>query len=68
MLLADYLKDSGLSDAEFGSRCKPPIDRTTIWRLKIRLHNPRADKVAAIEKASHYRVRAEDLRRHVANS
>lgn len=67
MTLAEYLKETGLSDADFGAKCRPPISRITIWRIKKRYHNPGADKVASIEKASRYKVSAEDLRKHVAS-
>lgn len=72
MTLAEYLADTGESCAAFGARCHPPINRITVWRIKLGQHNPGAEKVAAIEKASGYRVRAVDLVRRpphkVANS
>jgi hypothetical protein len=59
--LAEYLKESGLTAAEFGAKCSPPIHRTSIWLYKMRRRTPGAPIVASIEKASGYRVRAEDL-------
>lgn len=61
MSLAEYLKQAGLSCSAFGAKCNPPVDRTIIWRYAKRLMRPKADKVAAIERASGFRVRAEDL-------
>jgi hypothetical protein len=60
--LAEYLKREGLSDKEFGEkRCRPRLTRIEVWKLKSRLHNPRADKVAAVEHGSRGRVTAKDL-------
>lgn len=61
--LDKYLNDTGESDEEFGSRCRPKIHRTKVYLYRTRKASPRAEKVAAIEKASGYRVRAADLTR-----
>lgn len=61
MTLAEYLKSAGLTDEQFGKLCRPPIHRTTVWLYKKRKISPRAEKVAAIEKATGFQVRAHDL-------
>lgn len=59
MKLARYLKQQGLSDAEFGTRAG--LHRTEVWNYRTGRRMPRADAVAAIEKATKGDVRARDF-------
>jgi hypothetical protein len=61
MTLEAFLRQEGITDAEFGLRCKPKLNRSEIWFLKHRRRNPRADKVNAIHKATRGLVTAKDL-------
>lgn len=59
MTLAQYLERHGLSDAEFAR--KTGMHRTEVWNYRTGRRMPRADKAAAIEKATKGQVRARDL-------
>lgn len=61
MTLDQYLTETGETSPAFGARCKPPIHRTEVWKIRRRERSPGAEKIAAIEIASNYRVRAADL-------
>lgn len=61
MTLDAYLKKHGEADAAFGARCKPRLHRTEVWKIKKGHRKPRSDKVAAIEAATDFQVKARDL-------
>lgn len=61
MTLEEFLRREGITDAEFGSRCKPPLNRSEVWFYKRRHRNPGADKVVTISKATRGLVTAKDL-------
>lgn len=61
MTLEAFLRREGITDAEFGSRCRPPLHRSEVWFYKHRRRNPRADKVVTIHKATRGLVTAKDL-------
>jgi transcriptional regulator with XRE-family HTH domain len=61
MRLADYLKKHGLSDKDFAE--KTGLHYTEVWNYRTGRRMPRADKVAAIEKATRGAVRAGDFTR-----
>lgn len=61
MTLAEYMRREKLSDAEFGQKCSPPLHRVQIWHYRTRRRSPRADKVAAIQKATGGMVTAKDM-------
>lgn len=59
MRLASYLKKKGLSDKAFAALTD--LHYTEVWNYRTGRRMPRADKVAAIEKATKGRVRAKDF-------
>lgn len=59
MRLATYLKQQGLSDAEFGRRVG--AHRTRVWIWKIGRGSPRAEFIAAIERETRGQVGAKDF-------
>lgn len=61
MKLADYLRKHGISDKTFAE--KAGLHFTEVWNYRTERRMPRADKVAAIEKATGGEVRAKDFRK-----
>lgn len=59
MKLEAYLKKAKLSDAEFAAQLG--CHRTEIWNYRTGRRMPRADKAAAIEKATRGVVTSKDL-------
>lgn len=49
--LAAALEKLGLSDADFGSKCRPKIHRTLIWCYRTGLKQPRVDKAVVVLSA-----------------
>lgn len=61
MTLDQYLTAEGITAADFGLRCEPPISEASISRIRRGGQNISRDVMLRIMAASHGRVTAEAL-------
>lgn len=61
MTLDQYLKSEGITAADFGARCDPPISGASISRIRRGGQNITSDAMLNIIRASHGMVTPEAL-------
>jgi DNA-binding transcriptional regulator YdaS (Cro superfamily) len=61
MTLDQYLKSEGVTAADFGARCNPPISGASISRIRHGRQNITSDVMLNIIRASQGRVTPEAL-------
>lgn len=61
MTLDQYLKTEGVTAADFGAKCRPPISEASISRIRKGKQNISRDLMLSIIAASNNKVTAEGL-------